>query len=128
MRIPSYPNSEASVSTILRQKQHENTVERLEHGDISTGGGLNQETSLARLGATLWASHFTTIVRLLNMWSSVTQVLQNIYDDAIEQKSRSIAFSLIDKIENYEFVFIAHLMKLVLGLTNVFSHFLQKEI
>ena len=65
----------------LRQKQHENMVERLEHGDISIGRGLNQETSLARPGATRWGSHFTTVVRLLSMWSSTIQVLENIYDD-----------------------------------------------
>ena len=32
----------------LRQQQHENMVEHLEHGDISTGRGLNQEASLTQ--------------------------------------------------------------------------------
>ena len=102
-------------------------VERLEHGDISTGRGLNQETSLTRPETTRWGSHYTTIVRLLSMWSSTIHVLENIYDDGTEEKIRCRAVSLVDKMENYEFVFIAHLMKLVLGLTNGLSQFLQKK-
>lgn len=111
----------------LRQRQHENMVERLEKGDISTGRGLNQETSLARPGATRWGSHYKTIVRLLSMWSSVVEVLQNIYEDGQESKSKGIVVGLIDKMETYEFVFIAHLMKVVLGLTNILSQFLQQK-
>jgi hypothetical protein len=111
----------------LRQRQHENMVERLENDDISTGRGLNQETSLARPGATRWGSHYKTIVRLLSMWSSVVEVLQNIYEDGQESKSKGIVVGLIDKMETYEFVFIAHLMKVVLGLTNCLSQFLQQK-
>ena len=102
-------------------------VERLEHGDISTERGLKQETSLTRPGTTRWGSHYTTIVRLLSMWSSTIHVLENIYDDGTEEKIRCRAVSLVDKMENYEFVFIAHLMKLVLGLTNGLSQFMKRK-
>ncbi|KAL6517883.1 hypothetical protein OROMI_033584 [Orobanche minor] len=101
----------------LRETQHKNIVERLEKGGTCTGRGKNQETSLARPGATRWGSHYKTILRLLAMWSSVIEVLHNIYEDGHDSKSKGIV-GLIDKMETYEFVFIAHLMKLVLGLTN----------
>ena len=42
-------------------------VEHLDHGEISTGKGLNQETHLVRSGDTRWGSHYKTIVRLLIM-------------------------------------------------------------
>ncbi|KAL6516325.1 hypothetical protein OROGR_019630 [Orobanche gracilis] len=74
----------------LKKAQHKNIVESLERGDISTGRGLNQETSLARPGATHWGSHYKKIVRLLAMWSSVLEVLQNIYEDGHESKSKGI--------------------------------------
>ncbi|KAL6520369.1 hypothetical protein OROMI_032549 [Orobanche minor] len=111
----------------LRETQHKNIVERLEKGGTCTGRGKNQETSLARPGATRWGSHYKTILRLLAMWSSVIEVLHNIYEDGHDSKSKGIVVGLIDKMETYEFVFIAHLMKLVLGLTNSLSQFLQQK-
>ncbi|KAL6553068.1 hypothetical protein OROGR_006910 [Orobanche gracilis] len=111
----------------LKEAQHKNIVESLERGDNSTGRCLNQETSLARPGATRWGSHYKTIVRLLAMWSSVLEVLQNIYENGHESKSKGIVVGLIDKMETFEFVFIAHLMKVVLGLTSSLSQFLQQK-
>ncbi|KAL6497107.1 hypothetical protein OROGR_029036 [Orobanche gracilis] len=111
----------------LRETQHKNIVERLEKGGTCTGRGKNQETSLARPGATRWGSHYKTILRLLAMWSSVIEVLHNIYEDGHDFKSKGIVVGLIDKMETYEFVFIAHLMKLVLGLTDSLSQFLQQK-
>ncbi|CAM8982926.1 unnamed protein product [Rhodiola kirilowii] len=106
---------------------HENLVEMLANGEISTGKGLNQETSLARPGATRWGSHFTTIIRLLSLWPSTIKVLGNIFKDGTDLKTRGVACSLVEKMETYQFVFIAHLMKLVLGLTSVLSQFLQRR-
>lgn len=111
----------------LRQKQHDDMVARLEHGDICSGRGLNQESSLTRPGDTRWGSHYKTIIRLLSMWSSVVLVLTNIYEDGNERKSKGKVIGLIDKMERYEFIFIAHLMKLVLGITNCLSLSLQQK-
>ncbi|KAL9667201.1 hypothetical protein QQ045_001550 [Rhodiola kirilowii] len=111
----------------FRQVQHEHLVEMLANGEISTGKGLNRETSLARPGATCWGSHFTTIIRLLSLWPSTIKVLGNIFKDGTDLKTRGVACSLVEKMESYQFVFIAHLMKLVLGLTSVLSQFLQKK-
>ncbi|KAL6526048.1 hypothetical protein OROHE_015572 [Orobanche hederae] len=119
-------NSSARMDE-LRETQHKNIVERLGKGGTCTGRGKNQETSVARPGATRWGSHYKTILRLLAMWSSVIEVLHNIYEDGHDSKSKGIVVGLIDKMKTYEFVFIAHLMKLVLGLTNSLSQFLQQK-
>lgn len=111
----------------FRQKQHEHMVEMLANGEISTGKGLNQEATLARPGATRWGSHYTTIIRILSLWSSTIDVLGNIFNDGTDYKTRGLASSLVEKMESYQFVFIAHLMKLVLGLTNGLSQFLQRK-
>ena len=39
---------------MLRQKQHELTLKRLESGELFSGKGKNQETSLTRPGDTRW--------------------------------------------------------------------------
>ncbi|CAH9125203.1 unnamed protein product [Cuscuta epithymum] len=89
----------------FRQIQEEKLVEMLEKGEIETGRGLNQECSLARPGATRWGSHYTTILRLLLLWSPTLEVLGKIYDDGADFKSRGLAGSLIEKMESYYFVF-----------------------
>ena len=70
----------------FRKKQHENLVQKLVNYEIKTGRGLNQESSLTRPRATRWGSHYNTISRLLFMWLSTTQVLENIYDDGTDEK------------------------------------------
>ncbi|CAM8999894.1 unnamed protein product [Rhodiola kirilowii] len=84
----------------FRQTLHENLVEMLANGEISTGKGLNQETSLARPGATRWGSHFTTIIRLLSLWPSTIKVLGNIFKDGTDLKTRGVACSLVEKMES----------------------------
>ncbi|KAG8634293.1 hypothetical protein MANES_17G023647v8 [Manihot esculenta] len=76
--------SESVVNTIgasckrkdyLREIHNEEVLNQVEMGEISTGRGQNQEISLARPGDTRWGSHYTTIVRLFDMWNSVERVL-----------------------------------------------------
>ncbi|XP_042401546.1 zinc finger MYM-type protein 1-like [Zingiber officinale] len=111
----------------LRQIEHNRIVVMLEGGDISTCSGKNQETNLVRPGDTRWGSHYLTLGRLLSMWPSVIQVLENICDDSSSFDSRGFAKSLIQKMENYEFVFMLHLMKMILGMTNELSLVLQQK-
>ncbi|KAI5663651.1 hypothetical protein M9H77_22974 [Catharanthus roseus] len=111
----------------LLQKQYDDLVKSLESGEIATGKDKNQETSLARPGDTRWGSHFKTITRILYMWDAVTHVLETIYEDADEVNSRGIARGLIDKMWQFEFVFIAQLMVNVLAKTNTLSMCLQQR-
>jgi hypothetical protein len=53
---------------VIREKQYARIIEGLENGEISSGRGLNQETSLRRYGDTRWGSHYVTIIRLLAMF------------------------------------------------------------
>ncbi|XP_042465839.1 zinc finger MYM-type protein 1-like [Zingiber officinale] len=54
-------------------------------------------------------------------------VLENVYDDGTNDDNSGIATSLIDKMESYEFVFVMHLMKSLLGITNELSLALQQK-
>ncbi|XP_042466271.1 zinc finger MYM-type protein 1-like [Zingiber officinale] len=59
--------------------------------------------------------------------NAMIQVLENICDDSSSFDSRGVAKSLIQKMENYEFVFMLHLMKMILGMTNELSLVLQQK-
>ncbi|XP_039146798.1 zinc finger MYM-type protein 1-like [Dioscorea cayenensis subsp. rotundata] len=111
----------------LLQTHHQKIVERLETGEIISGKGKHQETNLAKAGDTRWGSHFTTLIRLLTMWESVLEVLQNVCQDGSVADQKGLASSLISKMESFEFAFVLHLMMKVLGITNELSNTLQQK-
>ncbi|XP_042466059.1 zinc finger MYM-type protein 1-like [Zingiber officinale] len=110
----------------LRQLEHDRKVKLLERGEISSGRGLNQETSLARPGDTRWGSHHSTLCRIEQMWPYVIKVLQNLIDD-VDRSSKGLSRTLVERMERYEFVFILRLMKHILAITNHLSTVLQEK-
>ena len=119
--------SSCKRSDELRQKEHERRVERLENGEITSGTGKNQETSLHRPGDTRWGSHYVTIVRLIDMWPSVLEVLQIVFDDSTQLESGAQVRGLYQRMQTFEFVFSMILMKRLLGMTNRLSMVLQEK-
>jgi len=59
----------------LLAKHHDVLLQKLENGEITTGRGMNQESSLARPGDTRWGSHLKTLLRILIMWEAILEVL-----------------------------------------------------
>ncbi|CAA0832584.1 TTF-type zinc finger protein with HAT dimerisation domain [Striga hermonthica] len=112
---------------VIREKHYNDVARRIESGEISTGTGKNQETSLARPGATRWGSHYRTINRILEMWDAVQDVLDGIIEDAMDFQSRGVAKGFLDKSTSFEFVFIAHLMVKILASTSALSAALQEK-
>jgi hypothetical protein len=110
----------------LRQLEHTRKVVELEEGEITSGTGKNQETSLRRPGGTRWGSHYLTIVRLSDMWPSVVEVLEIVLSDDTEHESSAQVRGVLRTIMTFEFVFSMLLMKHLLGLTNTLSMALQE--
>ncbi|CAN1269428.1 hypothetical protein LINPERPRIM_LOCUS13580 [Linum perenne] len=48
----------------------------LESGELETGKGANQSTSLQRAGATRWSSHFFSVDSMIKMFAATCEVLQ----------------------------------------------------
>jgi len=97
---------------------------RLESGEISSGRGQHQETSLARPGDTRWGSHYKTLLRIKTMWDSIIEVLSVIHDD---QRNPSRAGGLVHTMESFSFVFIMKMMLQILRITSDLSSLLQKK-
>ena len=97
---------------------------RLESGEISSGRGQHQETSLARPGDTRWGSHYKTLLRIETMWDSIIEVLSVIHDD---QRNPSRAGGLVHTMESFSFVFIMKMMLQILRITSDLSSLLQKK-
>ncbi|XP_023752846.2 uncharacterized protein LOC111901193 [Lactuca sativa] len=111
------------------QKEKATEIEQLlELGEIESGKGLNQVGTLRRAGDTHWGSHFRSVCSLLNMFACTRVVLQGIIDDVSATYSqRGDADAAYCYLKSFEFVFILHLIKEVIGKTEILSQALQKK-
>ncbi|XP_058733557.1 uncharacterized protein LOC131605187 [Vicia villosa] len=112
---------------MLHEGQMMKVRDALENGEIVSGKGLNQETSLKRPADTRWSSHYATLVNLILMYSSVTSVLETLRDDVSAKDARGEANGLLLLMDNFNFALTLHLMKNVLGTSNELSQALQKK-
>uniref|UniRef100_A0A7N2MB19 TTF-type domain-containing protein n=1 Tax=Quercus lobata TaxID=97700 RepID=A0A7N2MB19_QUELO len=95
--------------------------------ELETGSGLNQIGTLQRHGETRWSSHFRSVSSLLRMFSSTVEVLQNIIDGAIDGENRAEEESAYEGLTSFEFVFILHLEKETMEITDKLCQALQSQ-
>lgn len=126
-RLVNVAGGSCKRQDMLRETQSAKVVEALDNGDLQSGQGLNQETSLRRAGDTRWGSHYGTILNMILMFSSVIDVLEFVMEDALHPEQKGEALSLIKYVPTFEFVFGLHMMRKVLGITNDLSLALQKK-
>ncbi|XP_042405026.1 zinc finger MYM-type protein 1-like [Zingiber officinale] len=120
--------SSCKRSDLLKEKHSDFIVEALESGEISSGRGLNQETTLQRAGDTRWGSHYNSLISLISMFSAIIDVLEVISeDDSSSPDQKTEAFNLLESILSFDFAFNLHLMKHVLGISSELSTALQKK-
>ncbi|XP_030963949.1 zinc finger MYM-type protein 1-like [Quercus lobata] len=93
--------------------------------ELETGSGLNQIGTLQRPVETCWSSHFRLVSGLLRMFTSTVEVLQNIIDDAIDGEHRAERELAYDGLTSFEFVFILHLEKKTIEITDKLCQALQ---
>ncbi|KAL3654079.1 hypothetical protein CASFOL_003760 [Castilleja foliolosa] len=101
----------------------------LELGEIKSGKGLNQVGTLRRAGDTRWGSHFYSICSLLTMYDVTRVVLQGIIEDVSHTtySQRGDADAAYVYMISFEFVFILHMIKEVMGKTSTLSQEIQKK-
>ncbi|PIN23845.1 hypothetical protein CDL12_03425 [Handroanthus impetiginosus] len=111
----------------IRETQAIKVAQAIDSGEIQSGRGLNQETNLKRAGDTRWGSHYASLLNLLDLYSTVTDVLEDIEVEGIVPEKRAESRVLMDYLHSFEFAFSLYLMKAVLGITNDLSVLLQRK-
>ncbi|XP_016549239.2 uncharacterized protein LOC107849093 [Capsicum annuum] len=111
----------------LRQAQEEKFQEALDMGEIETCKGLNQEFGLARVGNTRWDLHYKSFKNFISMFGCITDVLDTIIvgSESVEEKARATGY--LRTYQMFEVVFIFHLMRDILAITNELIESLQKK-
>ncbi|KAI8535892.1 hypothetical protein RHMOL_Rhmol10G0210100 [Rhododendron molle] len=112
---------------ILRDNRILEVMKSLDIGELSSGKSLNQETNLIRAGDTRWGSHYGTLVRLVNMFSSVIEVLEFVSEDHSNTEQKAESNVLLENLQSFEFVFNLHLMRVILAITSELSLALQRK-
>ena len=112
---------------VVKEKYREEVKKGISSGEISTGKGKNQERSLPRPSNTRWGSHHKTLVRLVELFSIVIEVLEYIQNEGYDDPKKRQAYGLLKYLCTFDFVFYMQLMLLILGLTENLSMALQEK-
>ncbi|QHN78286.1 Zinc finger MYM-type protein [Arachis hypogaea] len=111
----------------LHAAKTDEIVHLLEIDELETGKGANQIGTLKRAGDTRWSSHFSSVCSLINMYGATLTVLQKIIVDGSTYSQRGDADSAYNTLTSFEFVLILHLMKDMMGITDILCQALQKQ-
>ena len=111
----------------LEAAQREEINNKIANDDgIETGRGLNQVGSLQRAGDTRWSSHLNSINSMQRLFGATGKVHQTIIEEG-NRTQRSEADAAFDTLMSYEFVFLLHLMKKLLTLSDNLCQALQRR-
>lgn len=112
----------------LLATQAEEISREIELGELDTGRGANQMSSLQRPGDTRWSSHYKSIQSLKKMFGATVSVLRNIaHDHSVSKYSRGDASGALRMIITFDFVFILLMMEKNMKITDVLCQTLQKK-
>ncbi|XP_076938766.1 uncharacterized protein LOC143607078 [Bidens hawaiensis] len=90
---------------------------------------IKSSWEMKRSGDMRWGSHYNSVCSLLNMFSVTHVVLEGIIEDLSHTTfaQRGDADTAYGYMKSFEFVFILHLMKEILGRIDTLSQALQKK-
>ncbi|XP_073281152.1 uncharacterized protein [Primulina huaijiensis] len=94
--------------------------------ELETGRGLNQIGTLQRVADTRWSSHLRSLAGLIKMFSASCTVLLNVMEDGLPSQQADTT-SVYDEMTSFDFVFILHLMKEIMGITDILCQALQSK-
>ncbi|XP_058740888.1 uncharacterized protein LOC131613191 [Vicia villosa] len=111
----------------LQASQLEEIEHLLEIGEIVTGRGENQIGTLRRAGDTRWGSRFSSISNLINMYEATCIISRKFAKEGLNYASRGDADSAYNHLKSIDFIFILHLMKEIMSVTNMLCQALQQQ-
>ncbi|XP_030964331.1 zinc finger MYM-type protein 1-like [Quercus lobata] len=111
----------------LQHAQAEQVENMIASNEIETGRGANQIGTLQRAGDTRWGSYFQSICSLIKMFDATCKVINTIFEEGANYKQRGDAEGAYQVLTSFEFILILHLMKEIMGITNVLCQDLQQQ-
>ncbi|XP_073059694.1 uncharacterized protein [Primulina eburnea] len=110
----------------LKEAHTDDIAHLISINELETGRGLNQLCTIQRAADTRWSSHFRSVSSLIKMFSASCTVLLKVMEDGLPSQ-RADATSVYDEITSFDFVFILHLMREIMEITDVLCQTLQRK-
>ncbi|KAJ1273220.1 hypothetical protein BS78_06G262800 [Paspalum vaginatum] len=102
----------------------------IELNELETGRGANQIGTLKRPGHTRWSSHYGSVCSLIKLYKATFLVLKDIANTKGPGTSPSVrgkAAGAAKLMMTFDFVFILHVMKEIMGITDLLCKKLQQK-
>ncbi|XP_059434146.1 uncharacterized protein LOC132167252 [Corylus avellana] len=96
-------------------------------GELETGKWANQIDTLKRADDSCWGSHFNSICSIIRMFDATCTVLEDVIREGGTYSQRGDANIAYNMLTSFEFIFILHLMKEIMGITEVLCQVLQQK-
>ncbi|KAJ9159711.1 hypothetical protein P3X46_025190 [Hevea brasiliensis] len=125
--ISSFFNTVTHLVNVIRGSCKSKVLEGIAKGEIKIKQGLNQEMALKRPRDTRWSSHYGTLINLMHLFPFIIDVLKYIGENGSDDPQMAEAIDLPDIMNRFEFVFVLHLMKKILGIIYELSQVLQRK-
>jgi hypothetical protein len=74
-----------------------------------------------------WSSHYKTFKGMIDMFSTIIELLKVVEKDDRDWRNRDQASNLLVYFQSFDFVFYLHLMLTTLAITNTLSLALQRK-
>ncbi|CAN1815690.1 Zinc finger MYM-type protein 1 [Linum perenne] len=126
-KVINIVKSSPKRNTELQDHHRRHIDAMLESGDIQSGQGANQMTSLKRAGATRWSSHYSSVKSIISMFSATVEVIRTVKDHNTNRTARAEARGAWINMQTFEFAFNLHLMKEIMGITDYLCQAFQQE-
>lgn len=112
----------------LRANQVAEIQNLVELDELETGSGANQIGALQRPADTRWSSHFSSVCSLLRLYNPAFLVLKDVASSkGASPSARGKAAGSVKLMMSFDFVFILHVMKELMGITDLLCKKLQQK-
>ncbi|TYH79351.1 hypothetical protein ES332_D03G058300v1 [Gossypium tomentosum] len=112
------------VSIVFASSKQHDELQKTQAAEITR---MNQIGTLQHLGETRWSSHLNSITILLTMYNATSTILENLKNIAPNHSQRGDAHNTYNRLRSFEFIFILHMIKEVLGVTDNLCQALQRR-
>ena len=102
----------------------------IELGELETGSGANQVGTLQRPCDTRWSSHYASVCSLVKLYKPTFLVLKSIATSkgsGTSPSTRAKASGAVKLMMSFDFIFILHVMKELMGITDMLCKKLQQK-
>ncbi|XP_073032478.1 uncharacterized protein [Primulina eburnea] len=75
--IVNFVGSSSKRHSQLKSIREDEIIDLIESGELGTGTGVNQVSTLQRPGSTRWSSHYASVSRVIELFGSVCTLLED---------------------------------------------------